>query len=171
MNIHLEHEIALGEDAFWKAFFDRGFNEQLYRHHLKFPEFEVVELVETEAEIRRRIKVLPNLDMPGAVQKVLGSSFRYTEDAVFDRKTRILRTKTTPSMLADKTKNESTLKLVPLGDDKVRRILDVIVEVKLFGLGGALEGTFEKAIRDGWNKSAAYMNAKVVELRAAAPAG
>ncbi len=165
MNIHLEHEIALGEDAFWKAFFDRGFNEQLYRNHLQFPEFEVVEQTETETEIRRRVKVLPRLDMPGAVQKVLGSSFRYSEDAVFDRKEKILRTKTTPSMLADKTRNESTLKVVPLGDDKVRRVLDVILEVKLFGLGGALEATFEKAIRDGWNKSAAYMNQRVAELR------
>jgi len=163
VNIHLEHDIRLGEDAFWKTFFDRGFNERLYRDYLHFPEFEVTEQTETETEIRRKLRVLPKLDMPGAVQKVLGSSFRYVEEGTFDRKSKTWRFKTIPSLLADKTKNEGVLRVEAAGDDKVKRILDVSLEVKVFGLGGTLESTFEKAIRDGWNNSARYMNEQVAK--------
>lgn len=164
MNIHLEHDILLGVDAFWTAFFDKGFNERLYKDHLRFPEFEISEQVETEKEIRRKLRVLPRLDMPGAVQKVLGSSFRYAEEGTFDKATKVWKFRTIPSMMADKTRNEGTLRVERVSDDKVRRILDVVLEVKVFGLGGTLESTFEKAIRDGWNNSASYMNDQAAKL-------
>jgi hypothetical protein len=102
--------------------------------------------------------------MPGAVQKVLGSSFRYAEEGSFDKATKVWKFRTIPSMMADKTRNEGTLRVERVSDDKVRRILDVVLEVKVFGLGGTLESTFEKAIRDGWNNSASYMNDQAAKL-------
>ena len=46
----------------------------------------------------------------------------------------------------------------PAGDGKVRRVSDASIEAKVFGLGGVLEGTAEKEVRDGWDKEAVFMN-------------
>jgi len=160
MNIHLTHEIALSEEEFFKTFFDKEFNRKLYREYLAFPEFDVLDFEENEKSIRRKVRALPKLEMPGAVAKVLGGSFRYTEEGTFDRATKIWKWKTTPSLMSEKIKNEGTMRVEKIGDDKVRRIADIVLEAKVFGIGGMLEGTFEKAIRSGWEKSAEFMNKK-----------
>jgi hypothetical protein len=160
VNIHLSHEIALSEEDFWKEYFDKEEVRRLYLEGLRFPEFEMVEYVETETTIRRKMRALPKLDMPGPVAKLLGSSFRYTEDGTFDRASKTYKWKTTPSILADKTTNEGTMRIERISDSRVRRVADIVLECRVFGLGGMLEKTFEKAIRDGWGKSADHMSRK-----------
>jgi hypothetical protein len=40
----------------------------------------------------------------------------------------------------------------------VRRIAEMSIEAKIFAVGGLLESTAEKQMRDGWDKSATFMN-------------
>ena len=63
----------------------------------------------------------------------------------------------TPSTLAEKLKNEGTMRIEPIGEDRVRRIADIVVEAKIFGIGGLMESTTEKELRNGWDKSADFM--------------
>jgi hypothetical protein len=154
----LKHEINCNAETFWKWFFDKEFNEKLYKNALEFPEFSVLELKETDDKITRRAAGTPKMNMPGPVAKVLGSNFRYTEDGTFDRSTQTWRWKMTPSTLADKMRNEGTLKLEPIGDGKVRRVTEIVIEAKVFMVGGLLEETAEKQLREGWDKSAVFMN-------------
>ncbi|MBK8259014.1 MAG: DUF2505 family protein [Polyangiaceae bacterium] len=152
------HEINCNIETFWKIFFDKEFNEKLYREGLGFPEFNVVDQKETDKEITRKCAGKPKLDMPGPVMKLLGDSFRYTEEGKFDKSTQVWRWKMTPSSLADKLRQEGTLKVEAIGDNKVRRTAELINEAKVFGIGGMLESSAEKSLRDGWDKSAVYMN-------------
>ncbi|MDI3282984.1 DUF2505 domain-containing protein [Polyangium sp. 15x6] len=154
----ITNEINCNEETFWKIFFDKEFNEKLYRDHLGFPEFIITEQRDSDTEIIRKVAGQPRMEMPGPVAKLLGSGFRYTEEGRLDKKTKVWSWKMTPSTLADKLRNEGTMRIEPIGDNKVRRIADLIIEAKVFGVGGLIESSAEKQLREGWNGSAVFMN-------------
>ena len=154
----MTHEINCDVDTFWKVFFDKTFNEKQYREALGFPEFSVLEQNETYTQITRKASGMPKMNVPGPVQKLLGANFRYTEDGTFDKASRTWRWRMTPSVLADKMRQEGTMRVEPAGEGKVRRVAEMTVEAKIFGLGGLLESTAEKQLREGWDTSASFMN-------------
>lgn len=152
------HEINCNEETFWKTFLDKEFNEKLYKEGLGFPEFTIVSQNETDSEVLRKVTGTPKMDMPGPVAKLLGSNFRYTEEGKLNRGTKVWTWKLIPSALADKMRNEGTLRISPIGDSRVRRVADLIIEAKVFGVGGLIESSAEKQLREGWDASAVFMN-------------
>ncbi len=160
----LTHEINCDEDTFWQLFLDKEFNEKLYKDGLGFPEYRVDEQVETDTEVRRTTSGRPKLaNMPGPIVKLLGDSFGYKEVGSMDKKTKHWKYKLTPTTLADKLRQEGSVKAQPLGDGKVKRVVELTIEAKVFGIGGLLESTTEKQLRDGWDKSALFMNKWIAE--------
>jgi hypothetical protein len=160
------HEINCNIETFWKLFFDKTFNETLYKEGLGFPEFSVINQTETDDKITRKCAGKPKLNMPGPVMKLLGDGFRYTEEGTFDKATKTWRWKMTPSSLAEKLRQEGSLKVEAVGDNKVRRSAELINEAKVFGIGGLLESSAEKSLREGWDKSAAFMNKWIADGKA-----
>jgi Protein of unknown function (DUF2505) len=154
----LNHEIRCDADTFWKVFFDKEFNERLFREALGFPEFNITEQKETETQIIRSVAGKPKMNMPGPIMKLLGDNFRYREDGTFDKATRVWRWKMVPSVLTEKIRQEGILRVEPAGEGKVRRIADVTMEAKIFGIGGLMESASEKQFREGFDKSAEFMN-------------
>jgi len=152
------HEIRCDVDSFWRLFFDKEFNLRLYKEALGFPEFAVLEQQETDTQIRRRCAGKPKVTMPGPVMKLMGDSFGYTEEGTFDKATKIWRWKVTPTTMADKLRQEGTLRVEAIGEGKVRRTAELINEAKVFGIGGMIESSAEKSLREGWDKSAVFMN-------------
>jgi hypothetical protein len=51
-----------------------------------------------------------------------------------------------------------TVRAERVSDTKCRRVAEMSVEAKIFGLGGIIEGASEKQLREGWDKSASFMN-------------
>jgi hypothetical protein len=162
--ISMKHEIACDEDTFWKVFLDKDFNEKLYRECLGFPEFAIVEQHDGDTEYRRKTVGKPKMNMPGPVQKLLGSSFGYTEEGRLDKVKKLWTFKIIPSTLADKMRNEGNVRIERVGDKTVRRLVEIVIEAKVFGVGGMLESTAEKSMREGWEKSAVFMNDWVKKL-------
>jgi hypothetical protein len=154
----LNHEIRCNTERFWQLFFDREFNDKLYKEALEFPEYSILEQRDTDTEIIRKVAGQPKMNMPGPVAKVLGSGFKYVEEGSFDKAKRIWRWKMTPSTLAEKMRNEGSVRVEALGDDRVRRVAEIVVEAKIFGIGGMIESSAEKQLREGWEKSAVFMN-------------
>jgi hypothetical protein len=152
------HEINCNVDTFWKTFLDSEFNTKLYLDGLGFPAFKVVELVETDAKVTRRVAGTPKMEVPGPLAKLFGSNFGYTEEGSMTKPERIWRWKMTPSTLADKLFTSGVVKAEPIGEGKTRRIAEMTVEAKVFAVGGLIESTAEKQLRDGWDKSATFMN-------------
>ncbi len=152
------HEINCNVETFWKTFLDKTFNEKLYLDGLGFPAFKVVDQTETDAKITRKVAGTPKMEVPGPVAKALGSNFSYTEDGAFDKATKVWTWKLTPSTMADKLKQEGRVTVVAIGDNKVRRTAEITMEAKVFMIGGLIESSGEKQLREGWDKSAVFMN-------------
>jgi Protein of unknown function (DUF2505) len=153
----LTHTINCSVDKFWTYFFDKDFNNTLFLEQLGFPEYEVLEQTEGEA-VKRRVRGRPKMTMPKPVAKLLGDSFGYEEDGHCDTGSQTWIWKMKPNTLADKLNNHGTVKVEAAGDGKCRRIAEIFCEAKVFGVGGLIEKTTEDQMRDGWDKSAAYMN-------------
>src|SRR5688572_15375865 len=96
----LNHEINCDAATFWKTFLDKDWTQKFFLESMNFPEFEVLEQTETDKEIRRRARAMPKVDMPALVQKIMGSGFRYTEEATFDKASQVYRWKMIPSSMA-----------------------------------------------------------------------
>ena len=156
--LNLTHTINCDVDTFWKTFFDAEYNDKLYLGALEFPEFKVSTQTENDKEIVRVCTGEPKMTVPAPVAKLLGSSFKYKEDGRFDKATKVWTWKLTPSTLADTIRNEGVLKVEAAGEGKCRRVVEIIIEAKIFGVGGMIESSSEKQLRDGWDASAKFMN-------------
>lgn len=152
----ISHEFNSDADTFWKTFFDREFNEKLYKEHLQFSHYEIVEQRETDREILRKVKGTPKLNVPGPVAKLLGNGFSYVEEGKLDKATKLWSWKMIPSALGDKMRNEGVVRIEPIGPDRIRRVAEITIEVKMFGVGGLIESSAEKQLREGWDASAPF---------------
>lgn len=156
--VHLSHEINCSPETFWKLYFDPTFTEGVVTEAIKVDDFKILKYEENEREIHRITTGKPRLNAPAAIQKVIGNNFSYTEEVRFDRKTQIARSKITLSTFTDKVRNECTLRVEPIGPDRVRRIADAELEVKIFGMGGIMESGMEKQMQEGWTAGAEFTN-------------
>jgi hypothetical protein len=109
----------------------------------------------------------PKMEVPGPVQKLIGPGFRYTEDGTMKKAEGVWRWKMIPSTLTDKLFTSGTVRIEPMGEDKVRRVAEVEIVAKIFAVGGLIESTAEKQMRDGWDRSAGFMNKFLDESRKA----
>lgn len=156
--ITLKHEINCSVDRFWEIFLDKSFNESLFRDHLQFPHYEILRQEETEGRVTRIIKGQPNTNMPKAVMKVVGDGFGYEEDGHLDRASQTWHFKMKTSVMPDKLRTEGQVTCEPIGDDRCRRVAVIEMEAKVFGVGKMIEQSTEKEMREGWDKSARFMN-------------
>jgi hypothetical protein len=156
LHFTLQHEIHCGVRQFWELFFDKSFNELLYRDGLRFPDYCLVEQAETDVGITRTSRVEPNLNMPRPLMKLLGARFEYVEEGVFDKATSTWRFRFTPTILSDKIRGYGTLATVSEAVDRIRRTLDMTIEADVFMLGDALEKAFHKVVVDSMNANALF---------------
>ena len=154
----LTHEINCDAETFWKVFLDGDFTKAVYLEGLQFPSYEQLELRESDTEVVRRLRVQPRLNAPKAVQKLLGDRFTYEEEGRFDRESKTWTWKTIPSALKGKLNSGGSLRIEPAGDKRCRRVAEMKLEAKVFGIGSMVEGHFEKELRAGWDNSATFMN-------------
>lgn len=87
---------------------------------------------------RRRLRVVPDVDLPGVVQKVVGGAeIVYHEVTVFDPKSRTARLDI-ETEASDKVKVGGDVRYV-VAADSVRVQFDGEVTVSVFGVGGVIE--------------------------------
>ena len=158
----MRHELDCDCDRFWKLFFDKEFNVALFKA-LEFPEWKLIDDKETDTEIIRTVKATPKMEAPAAVVKLLGSSFGYDEEGRFNKATKTHKFVIKTNVMTEKLKNEGTVKCEPRGEGKSLRVVEIIAEAKVFGLGGVIESSFEKSFKTGWQKSADFINKWVKE--------
>lgn len=160
----MTHEFSCSVDTYWKKLqFDDEVNNTLYKKTLGFPEYAVLEQRDGDADIVKRVRVTPKIEMPSAVQKILGSNFGYTEETRFDKKAAVMTFKVTPSTLADKLFTTGTMRVEALGGNRCRRVIDVNTEAKVMLVGKLLEEFAEKSVRDGYDKGARFFNQWIAE--------
>lgn len=158
--IHLEHHIDCPEDAFWRVFLDRAYNERLFREVLGFPNFEILDQREEDGIVRRECAAQPKLP---AVQMALARllrrrGFHFIERGAYEKAAGTWKWTLEPNVMAGLLRNQGTVRLEPAGPGKVKRIVDIELEARLPGIGAAIERSAVKRIEQGWRDSARFMN-------------
>lgn len=159
MKVTISHDFNTDAETFWsRIFFDAEFNRSLYKDGLQFPEYEVLEERDAGDHVVRRVRVVPRQDAPAAVQKLVGGRFSYIEEGRFDKAAKRYTFRVVPSAMADKIRSEGELRIEPAGPRKVRRVVEMTIDVKIFGVGGIVEGFVSKSMQDSYAQAATFTN-------------
>ncbi len=138
-------------ETFWKVFLDERYTRALLVDELGFKEVTVLEL----GENARKLRVVPKVSLPGALQKLVGDSFAYEEHGTLDRAHNQWSWRMVPRKEIVATRG--TVRVEPAGDGQCRRSDEVVIEGKIFGLGGVIESTAEKEVRASFAKETAFL--------------
>src|SRR5262245_17596504 len=126
---------------------------------LHFTVYQVLEDVrEPNGAARKRVECSPKIDLPAAARKIFGDSVGYTEIGRYDPAQRKYFAEVVPKVAADKLKTTSEIWAEPRGDKRCERRVMVDTTVKIFGLGGLLEGFIEQQTREQYAKAAEFTN-------------
>lgn len=159
----LEHEIDCSVERFWELFFDPDFTRDMIEQGLGFASCDVGELTDKGKERHRPMQVVPKLELPKAVAKVLGPKLGYTEKGVYYVEQERWHYDLRMSVLTDRIGLSGDVTVKAKGDDKCVRISKHEVQIKIFGVGSMAERAAESNMRDGWGKSADWMNKQLAK--------
>src|SRR5258708_2336254 len=149
-------------DPFWELFFDREYSTAQAVEAIGLTSFRIVEQVETERKIFRKVIGTPKLDLPGPVARLVGSAFMFTEEGTFDCDAKVWVWKHTPS---DKLESGGRVLAEPMGTGRVRLVSQFRIHAKMFGLEPLLESTLERHLPMGCDRSVVFMNASRAHQR------
>jgi hypothetical protein len=164
-DVKIRHELDCDAETYWmKCVFNDDYNKRLYLDTLKFPEFKLLEQEDAGDTIRRKLHLSPSLEgMPGPVKKAMGDKFSWIEEGTLDKKTNRYTFKITPSSMADKTKNNGVLYTESIGDKKIARLAEILIEVKVFLVGGMIEEKIISDLKASYEAAARFTNEYVKE--------
>ena len=154
----LVHEMDATVDGYWRTFFDPTYEKAVVAA-LAYREYTAVERAETDTEMRQKTRAVPRLDVAAALGKLIGASFGYVEDGVFDKATKIWRTHTIPDAFNGRMPFDTVMRVEPgRTASSCRRTLEFRIDARVRGIGGMLESSLEKNLRAGWGESTTFMN-------------
>jgi hypothetical protein len=154
----LEHEINCPPERMWELFFDDDFNLEMYERGLEFPKCEIAEKRDDGKVLYRRMVMVPKLDVPKALKKVIGDRTGFEESGEWVRSAGEWRWKIKLAAFGDKVRVEGVMRLEPHGDGHCKRITNFEVEAKIFGIGKLVEKTSADNVIGGWGNSAKWIN-------------
>ena len=99
----------------------------------------------------------------GALRKVAEKGLGYRETSTFDKKTKVLKNEAEPESLKGKLFIGGDIRAEAAGEKKCRRIFDVNIEAKVFGVGGMIEKRILADMQDSYEKAAVFTNKYIVE--------
>jgi hypothetical protein len=140
------HAVNCDVETFWKIFLDEEYNRALIMDELQFKSREVLEASDTV----RRMKIVPKMNMPAPVVKLLGDSFGYEESGKLDRDKNVWTWTMQPNTMQGKLMTSGSVRIEPIGDDKCRRTDEASIEAKVFGVGKLIESSAEKEVIAAW---------------------
>jgi len=158
IEIAIAHDIDCSAERFWELYLDARWTRDLIAECVGFFECRIDEAEVTEREVRRHMYVVPDVHLPGPVVKILGHRFGYHEDGVLDRAAGRWTWTHRLGVLSDRITMRGTMRIEPVVADRCRRDVRISIEARLFGVGKLVERAAGQATRDGWEKSARWIN-------------
>jgi hypothetical protein len=155
---HLDHEFACSPARLWELYFDDAFNVEMYEQGLGFPSCKVVERRDDGKILHRRMTMIPKVQMPAALAKIVGDKVGFDEIGDWVRSEGVFRWQVRLAAFGDKVRIEGQMRVVEHGVGHCRRVVDFEVEAKIFGIGKLIEGTAADNTIDGWNRSAQWIS-------------
>lgn len=159
MSTTATHTIDTDVDGFWHLFFDIDLARAMLADLGNVGGFDIVEERVDERGLRhRRIECWSNVELPDFIKKLIGDG-SYTEVGSFDPVHKLYKAEVIPKRGADKFGSTFEVTAVPIEDGKrCERRVSTENKVKIFGIGGMLEGLLERTQREGHERSAKFIN-------------
>ncbi|MGK5732034.1 DUF2505 family protein [Streptomyces sp. URMC 124] len=146
----------------WALLTDDAFLEDLYRNRLNYVKWAVDQRHDApEGDLIRKVTLIPPMNAPAPVRKLLGPGFSETEDSRYDRKRLTWTWRRTPSTMADKIKEEGQVRVEEAAGGGSLVVADTTIECKVFGVGGLMESTAEKHSRNDWRTLGEALNQRL----------
>ncbi|MGW1769116.1 DUF2505 family protein [Streptomyces sp. NPDC002073] len=155
------HELQGPASEAWALLIDDEFMGEVYRQDVGYPSWDVVERTEGTEEVTRKVAMVPKREMPAPVAKLFGSGYREVEESKFSTSARVWSWKRVPSTLADKLVQEGTVRIEEAEGGLSRLVIEIRLEAKIFGVGGLIEATYEKAYRSEADTIAASLSKRL----------
>jgi len=154
MNLKTSHRFPVDSKTFWeKIYFDREYNETLYRDCIGVKSYEIMNMEEDGEKISRKVRVVPQQKAPGVIQKLISGEFSYVEEGTFQKKEGIYRFKIVPSIKADKITINGMVTAKDEGEKSVLRTIDLELKADIFAVGGQIEKFVGSEIQKGYEDS------------------
>jgi hypothetical protein len=159
MITQLRHSIHCSVARYWALQLDPAWSTELLLNGLGFASCDVQPAKDLGTRIERSLTMMPKVNLPDAVERLLGRSLGISETGSLDKATNVWTWKQKLSSMADKISIYGTIRTDPDGPDRCVRVSEVNFEARLFGLGGIVEKAAASNIRDGFEASANWINA------------
>lgn len=163
--VEVEHTFNCSEATFWdRIFLDPEYNERLFKTELKFPVWREVSREERGGVLYRTLEVVPYVgELPAALKAVVGEGVGYEERGQLDRANRRYKVEVVPNRMAEKVSVKVEMSTTPDGENRCRRKARAEANVKIFGVGGALEKRLLSDLERSYQKSADFTNRFISE--------
>mgnify|MGYP001583559842 CR=1 FL=1 len=140
-----------------KLYFDEPFNEAMCK--ALGLQRTLVDRKEEGGRMRRVVRVSPDREIPGPVQKVLGGAkIEYTEHVDYALGSGRGTWKTISSLLTDKVDSQGSIAFAERAGH-VERVVDGDIKVSIFGLGGLVEKFIVADVEKSYEKAAEFTQA------------
>jgi hypothetical protein len=149
-------ELPCSPEKFWQVFLDPEYARALYLDELRFKSFTVLEL----SESARKVRIVPRINLPGPLAKLVGDGFAYEEHGTLDRAASVWTWRMVqPAGVGGKPKiaTHGTVTAEALGDGCLRTDR-AHIEASVFGLSGLIESTVESEIVASWGKEIPFFH-------------
>jgi hypothetical protein len=141
---------------FWQIYAGEGYLRSLYLETLGYLGLEILE---RSAEAYK-IRIMPKLNVPAAVQKLLGDRFVYENHGSLDRERNVWTWRMVQAGDPGKKSiisTRGTIRIEAVGTTQCRRVDEVVLESTLFGVGSMIESAAEKEAQAAREKEYALL--------------
>ncbi|MFH8787189.1 DUF2505 family protein [Streptomyces roseoverticillatus] len=146
----------------WALLTDDAFLEDLYRNRLNYVKWAVDERHDApEGDLIRKVTLIPPMNAPAPVLKLLGPGFKETEESRLDPERLTWTWRRVPSTLADKIREEGRVRVEAAADGGSLLVAETTIECKVFGIGGLMESSAEKHSRNDWQQLGQALNQRL----------
>ena len=154
MDIRIENEIPISARELWKILHTPEFDAFTAKEY-ELKEYREMERSTAHGLTKRRVRIVAGTDLSyipwGLAHKILrGDEVVYEETQYKYTHRHEMRWSTEwiePPLLKNKIRVSGTLRLIPIDEDRCKRIRDMSIRITLFGIGSILEGRVAEQAR------------------------
>ena len=165
MKYVIEDEFDISVARYWDMFFDEAYNAALW------PVLKVdwdLKRFDKKGEgdtlvIDREAELTPHRQPPRALQKLISTTIKYVETNVYTAANSEMTTNITPNFMADRITNKGLYRLVPLGDDRCKRVWEGVCEAKIPLLGGRVEDFLVGEVKETYRTATDFTRKWIAE--------